>query len=201
MLCSVDVAPRVRHVVNIFTPFPLRSVGVWFSSTFPHKSAPLSFAYDSFKSDFHLCSPLVSSSNFGFFLQATLPKASRLKYPHQSSRLAPNKPQTPKRTSQPPQPASQTIRTNSIHISRTSPLQQLPPQITLLKIALHATHLPPPTTSASNNSPQNRFTRHAIPLRRRFPPQITLLKIALHATQFLRHHHPPQITPTGLVFW
>ena len=25
------------------------------------------------------------------------------------------------------------------------------------------THLPPPTTSASNNSPQNRFTRHAIP--------------------------------------
>jgi len=44
MLRSVDVAPRVRHVANIFTPFPLRSVGVWFSSTFPHKSAPLSFA-------------------------------------------------------------------------------------------------------------------------------------------------------------
>ena len=63
------------------------------------------------------------------------------------------------------------------------------------------THLPPPTTSAANNPPQNRFTRHAIPLRRRFPPQITLLKIALHATQFLRHRHPPQITPTGLVFW
>lgn len=180
MLCSVDVAPRVRRVANIFTPFPLRSVGVWFSSTFPHKSAPLSFAYDSFKSDFHLCSPLVSSSNFGFFLQATLPKVSRLKYPHQSSRLAPNKPQTPKRTSQPPQPASQIIRTNSIHISRNSSL---------------------PTLSAANNPPQNRFTRHAIPLCRRFPPQITLLKIALYATQFLRHRHPPQITPTGLVFW
>ena len=142
MLCSVDVAPRVRRVANIFTPFPLRSVGVWFSSTFPHKSAPLSFAYDSFKSDFHLCTPLVSSSNFGFFLQATLPKVSRLKYPHQSSRLAPNKPQTPKRTSQPPQPASQIIRTNSIHISRNSSL---------------------PTLSAANNPPQNRFTRHAIP--------------------------------------
>ena len=33
------------------------------------------------------------------------------------------------------------------------------------------------------------------------PPQITLLKIALHATQFLRQRHPPQVTPTGLVFW
>lgn len=29
MLCSVDVVPRVRHVANIFTPFPLHSVGVW----------------------------------------------------------------------------------------------------------------------------------------------------------------------------
>ena len=160
--------------------FLLWPVDVWFSSPFPLKTTLSCLAHYSFKSDFHSCAPSVSPSNFGFFLQATLSKASRLKYPHQSSRLAPNKPQTPKRTSQPPQPASQIIRTNSIHISRNSSL---------------------PTLSASNNPPQNRFTRHAIPLCRRFPPQITLLKIALHATQFLRHRHPPQITPTGLVFW
>ena len=122
--------------------FLLWPVDVWFSSPFPLKTTLSCLAHYSFKSDFHSCSPLVSSSNFVFFLQAILPKASRLKYPHQSLRLTANNPQTPKRISQPPQPASQIIRTNSIHISRNSSL---------------------PTLSASNNPPQNRFTRHVIP--------------------------------------
>ena len=164
MLCSVDVAPRVRHVANIFTLFPLRSVGVWFSSTFPHKSAPSSFAYDSFKSDFHSCSPLVSSSNFGFFPPSYTVQSFPPKIP--SPILTSCTQQTPNAETN--LPTSTTSIANNPHKLNTYFAQLLPANAFRRKYPSSKSLYTPrnsslPTLSASNNPPQNRFIRHAIP--------------------------------------